>query len=289
MKNRKTTICIIVVLILVVLVGVPVYTYNRNSNHKLTDNEKKIKSVSEEYLTIDGKQTAQVEDYTVTLESYSYDSDIYSGRMLLSIMQEGKEGKDISCCGERPYAYYLWFGGKQPETGYYFHFKQDNEPDNEPGTSMRVLNKKMLLYYKGTKKYIYYEFKIDGLNEDGFTGILDIKDWRIEKPLGINKGEGVVGTFKLEDNIKWDEYTSESTKDVIKVSNYAAQINDGEKIKINDFKIVMKNGKKYMLDDEEITEVPYELPFEITRLRYSKGIDLEQIDYIVLNGIKYSK
>lgn len=76
--------------------------------YEIHNNKTDIKMKTSEILSKDIKylkedsQIIKADDYIFTLEKYYFESDINVGHCLISIMQEGKKGKEISCELDNP-------------------------------------------------------------------------------------------------------------------------------------------------------------------------------------------
>ena len=283
MKRKR--IIILIAIVIVLGIGATYFIWNK-TNDELTDNEKIEKEIKEKALFVDGKQSVQVEDYTLTLEEYYYDSETYEGKVLFSLMQDGKNGEEIVCNEGHEHARYtFYFGTDIMEDSYYVGLV--TKPT--PGLSFVTGKGKQKLYYKDNKKYIYYEFYLISLSGE-FDGKLALKDYRTDSPPVNHSSEGL-GVFKLLDTVEWEKFTSENSDNVIRIADNEVEINDGMETDIKDFTMVMKNGKKYSLVNEDFKELTYENKKKenVTRLRFNSNIDVEKIDYIEWEGIKYNK
>lgn len=153
----------------------------------------------------------------------------------------------------------------------------------KPGTGGATLMPVKKISYKGDKKYIYFDFEVD-INE--FKNILVIKDYTKKEDRFITK-KGSVGEFKLENNTEWKEFTNGQNR--IKVCHYGAEINDGQETDIRDFAIYMKDGSKHIIKKGDMQEVTFKYKSKITQFRFSNGIDVDNISYIMWNGNRYDE
>ena len=260
-KGLKPIILVIAVILCLARVMFQEYFFHKVMNRNKDNSAPKITQNDTKYLKKDG-QSVKIDDYTVTLESYYYEKHINKGHCLISLMQEGKKGKDIPCIlDQRTRAFYISFGDESKT--YYIDFVC--EP--EPGTGESVSTPVKKMSSSGDKKYIYFDFFVD---INGFKDKITIyDDW--EEMARVSEG---IASFELKDNAEWRNFTD--GEDTISICHYGAEINEGEG-NINDFEICMKNGKKYSIKQGDMQAIFYEHDRRITQVRFSNAIDIDDI------------
>lgn len=258
---------IIVIAIFIGLAGImgQYYHWSMYINMHEDDPAPKIMLNDIKYLKEDG-QIVKIDDYTVTLEAYYFEKHVNKGHCLISIMQEGKKGKDIPCIlDHHTRVNYVVFGSESESKSYYINFVCDPEPGT--GGSVSTPVKKMS--FSGDKKYIYFDFFVD---INGFKDKITIYD---DPKQMVCVSEGVA-SFELKDNTEWRDFTD--GEDKISICHYGAEINGGEG-NINDLEICMKDGKKYSIKKGDMKAIFYEYSERITQIRFNDAIDIDEISY----------
>lgn len=96
---KKLIITVYCIMILIGILIVSKFIINSKKNNKKENiNNATAKEINEKsrFLKEDGRVITD-EDYIITLEKYYYESDINIGHCLISVMENGKKGKDIYC------------------------------------------------------------------------------------------------------------------------------------------------------------------------------------------------
>ena len=262
-KRLKPIMIVIVVFIGLVRVMCQYYYLHKVMNGDKDDSAPRITFQDIKYLKTDG-QIVKIDDYTVTLEAYYYEKHINKGHCLISIMQEGKKGKDIPCkLDKNSSGPYVVFGSESESKLYYINYVCYPEP----GTGGTISTPVKKVNIKGDKKYIYFDFYVD---INGFADKITIYD-NCEQM--VIEREGVV-SFELKDNVEWRDF--KDGEDTISVCHYGVEVNGGEG-NINDLEICMKNGKKYSIKKGDMKAIFYEYSKRITQVRFNETIDIDEI------------
>lgn len=270
MKRAKIILLSTLILFVLATVITIVFFIKHKKDNSVNDYEIQKKDIK--YLKDDG-QIIETKDYKFTLEKYYFEPDINVGHCLISITQNGKKGKDIDCLfGIQEYVNNEYLAGH-----YYLNYMCNPKPGS--AGFMSTSNKKVSS--KGDKKYIYFDFEI-GL--DGFKDTLVIKNYPEEEDKANLLSEGV-GTFKLEDNTEWRDFSDGQKR--ISVCHYGVKIFNGQTSDIENFELYMKNGKKHTIKKGDMKERTYEYKSGITQLRFAESVDINEISYIKYNGKKY--
>lgn len=272
-KSSKIMLAVFVIFVIAVKIT-GVILANHYKDDSMKDYEIKNKDIR---FLKDGGQVIKVEDYTFTLEKYYYESDINVGHCLISVTQDGKKGEDIdSWFNIEETSPEMVFVDKDYLAGYYYLDYLCN-PTSSGYRS--TINKKVSS--KNDKKYLYFDFEI-GLG--GFQDELVIKYYPEEEDKANLLSEGI-GTFKLEDNVEWRDFSDGEKR--ISVCHYGVKIYNGQTSDITDFELYMKNGKKHTIKKGDMKERSYEYKSGIVQLRFEESIDINDISYIKYNGKKY--
>lgn len=275
MKKSKKILLSIAVLLLLSFRITALIIMNHVKDDDTKEHEIHKKDIK--YLKEDG-QIIETKDYIFTLEKYYYESDINVGHCLISVTQEGTKGKDIdSLFNIEETSTELIFVDKDYLAGQYY-LEYLHGPDFSSGNTSTT-NKKVSS--KGDKKYLYFDFEI-GIND--FKDTLVIKNYPEEEDKANLLSVGV-GTFKLEDNTEWRDFSDGQKR--ISVCHYGVKIFNGQTSDIENFELYMKNGKKHTIKKGDMKERTYEYKSGITQLRFAESIDINEISYIKYNGKKY--
>ena len=268
-KSRIMILSISVLFVIAIIITGVVFIISKKDD---SANNYEIHKKDVRYLKDDG-QVIETKDYTFTLEKYYFEPDINVGHCLISITQDGKKGKDIDCL----FNIQEFVNNEYLAGHYYLNYMCDPKPGS--AGYMSTSNKKVSS--KGDKKYIYFDFEIA---LDGFKDTLVIKNYPEEEDKANLCSEGV-GTFKLEDNTEWRDFSDGEKR--ISVCHYGVKIFNGQTSDIENFELYMKNGKKHTIKEGDMRERTYEYKSETTQLRFAESIDINDIDYIRYNGKKY--
>lgn len=266
MKKISKPIIIVIIIFIWLARGMCQYYFLHKVNNMDKDEyAPQITLQDIKYLKTDG-QIIKIDDYTVTLEAYYFEKHINKGHCLISIMQEGKKGKDIPCrLDDYSKGPYVVFGSEEESKLYYIDYVCYPQPGTGGTTSTPVQK----VSVKGDKKYIYFDFYVD---INGFADKITIYD---ESKQMVIESEGVA-SFELKDNVEGCDFSD--GEDTISVCHYGAEVNGGEG-NINDLEICMKNGKKYSIKKGDMKAIFYEYSKRITQVRFNKTIDIDEVSY----------
>lgn len=279
---KKFIITVSCIMILIGILIVFKFIINSKKNNKKENiNNATAKEINEKsrYLKEDGRVITD-EDYIITLEKYYYEADINIGHCLISVMENGKKGRDIYCVLEDKEVTggRLSFGGTNI---YNYLYYTDYLFELHPGTGGCCGEAYRKSYSDEDKKYIYFDFEIMMI---GFKDTIVIKN-KYKEELEVSFTSKGIGIFQLEDNTDWRDFTEGDNK--ISVCAYGVKINEGQAENITDFEIHMNNGEILTITGGDMREVKYKYKSPITQLRFEECIDINNISYIKWKGIKF--
>lgn len=232
-------------------------------------------------------QTIELNGYIVTLEKYCYNAEDNSGRCLISIMKEGKKGKDIMCVrywddiafgvrrwSEVPFWEDLEFWTTRA-LEYYFDYEYSLEPGESRGG---VGTKDVKMSVTEDKLYVCFQFIGDSKQQKDMIVIREIDD----RPLMKEHKDLGIEPFRLTDNTRWRRFTD--GQNTVSVCDEYVEINDGEEKNIEEFEVYMKDGTKHIIQKGDMREAVSET--KRTCLVFDKRIHTEDISYIKWKGKK---
>lgn len=226
-----------------------------------------------QYLKDDG-QTIEIDRFTITLEKYCYEEDVKRGYCLISIMEEGKAGKDIFCFKSMRLCF-LFGGTRIEDAPFYIDFVEKLVSGG--GVALGYKSEKMSAMKD--KLYLYFEFYSE---KNSFKDMIVVRT--NEESSGYDTENLGVGTFKLEDNVSRRVFTDGTNS--VSVCTYSVEINDGQEKDIRDLIVHMKNGRKHIIQEGDMEEEDMENGSIITQLRFAEKINIDNIDYIEWKGKK---
>lgn len=233
----------------------------------------------------DDYQELKIDDYTFVLDKVVYSREDSMGWCRFKVTRDGKNMENES--------------GVKVDQSYGSMFGEDKQFKFWPADEFLdtcTVGLESWYSVKGDVMYIYQYINVDDC--EVFNHCVYLHDARTARMPGDQSVEDMSGIFELREDTELNEYENQTADGTYKVtvSPYILNINGNKELKSNDIKIHLKNKETLTLKENgtvsEGIEVYGEyIPGEHIKtysyvLGFSENIDVNQVDYVEINGDK---
>lgn len=285
-KKYKKIIFVTTVFIAVVMcVNIATYAYSKKTliDVFFNKNESEKKDMLKDLLVTDGR-SIEYDGYTFTLESELYDKVAGIGYCHFTIRKQGMDMRDI------------YYDSSDVEMMTLFDSFGDEArfsivPDGSKAKSSFEAERDIL------NVYVRFERAKESLDNNIYICDFKYKDSIteiLEHPI-VGERYQIAAKFELKDSNCSFKINCENNAEII-VNPFQISINDFNN-EINDFNIQMKDGSsiKLMKDGKILEQLDYHSSVvedngnKVESFMLKDILDYREVDYLMINGIKYSE